>query len=84
MVEIKHLGTEQRNDKTKDLDLFSTMQILEVMNEEEKGVQLQLDFSEQKKEEKNPLEDIDPLNITPIEALNILYDLKEKYNKNKE
>lgn len=38
MVEIKHLGTEQRNDKTKDLDLFSTMQILEVMNEEDLNV----------------------------------------------
>lgn len=38
MVEIKHLGTEQRNDKTKDLDLFSTMEILEVMNEEDLNV----------------------------------------------
>ena len=38
MVDIKNLGTEQRNEKTKDLDLLSTMQILEIMNEEDLNV----------------------------------------------
>ena len=33
MVDIKNLGTEQRNEKTKDLDLLSTMDILKIMNE---------------------------------------------------
>ena len=38
MVNIKNLGTEQRNEKTKDLDLMSTHKILEVMNEEDLNV----------------------------------------------
>ena len=38
MLNIKNLGTEQRNEKTKDLDLLSTMQILEIMNEEDLNV----------------------------------------------
>ena len=38
MVNIKNLGTEQRNEKTKDLDLMSTQKILEVMNEEDLNV----------------------------------------------
>lgn len=35
MVNINHLGTEQRNEKTKDLDLLSTMEIIRIMNEED-------------------------------------------------
>lgn len=38
MLEIKNLGTEQRNEKTKDLDILSTLQILEIMNEEDLNV----------------------------------------------
>ena len=38
MVEIKNLGTEQRNEKTKDIDLLSTKEILEIMNEEDLNV----------------------------------------------
>ena len=38
MLNIKNLGTEQRNEKTKDLDLLSPMQILEIMNEEDLNV----------------------------------------------
>jgi len=38
MVDIRHLGTEQRNDKTKDLDTMSTMEIIRVMNEEDLNV----------------------------------------------
>lgn len=35
---IKNLGTEQRNEKTKDLDLLSTMEIIKIMNEEDLNV----------------------------------------------
>ena len=35
MVNINHLGTEQRNERTKDLDLLSTMEIIQIMNEED-------------------------------------------------
>ena len=35
MTDIKNIGTEQRNEKTKDLDLLSTMDILKIMNEED-------------------------------------------------
>ncbi len=38
MVNIDGLGTETRNEKTKDLDLLSTRQILGIMNEEDKNV----------------------------------------------
>lgn len=38
MVEIKNLGTEQRNERTKDLDLLSTMEIIQIMNEEDLNV----------------------------------------------
>ena len=47
------------------------------------NVQLAMDFEEQKDDEKELKEfisNIDPLNTTPIEALNILYELK-KYDK---
>jgi len=44
-----------------------------------------LDFEEEKEEKTNvvleKLEDIDPLNMTPIEALNTLYELKEMTKK---
>ena len=46
------------------------------------NVQLSLPIEENKKEENiDILKDIDPLNLTPIEALNILYNLKEKEKK---
>lgn len=38
MLNINHLGTEQRNEKTKDLDLLSTMEIIRIMNEEDLNV----------------------------------------------
>ena len=38
MVNIKGLNTEQRNQKTEDLDLLSTKQILQIMNEEDLNV----------------------------------------------
>lgn len=38
MDNINKLGTEQRNDKTKDLDILSTMDILKIMNEEDLNV----------------------------------------------
>lgn len=38
MVEIKNLGTEQRNERTKDLDTLSTMEIIQIMNEEDLNV----------------------------------------------
>lgn len=38
MLNINHLGTEQRNEKTKDLDLLSTMEIIQIMNEEDLNV----------------------------------------------
>lgn len=38
MDNINKLGTEQRNDKTKDLDILSTIDILKIMNEEDLNV----------------------------------------------
>lgn len=38
MLDINGLGTEQRNDRTKDLDLMSTMEIIQIMNEEDLNV----------------------------------------------
>lgn len=38
MLDIEGLGTEQRNDRTKDLDLMSTMEIIQIMNEEDLNV----------------------------------------------
>ncbi len=46
----------------------------------EERVQLSFDFMEPKKEDndlKKKIDSIDPLNMTPIEALNFLYDLKK-------
>ena len=37
-VEISHLGTETRNEKTRDLDLLSTREIIAIMNEEDNNV----------------------------------------------
>lgn len=38
MVEIKNLGTEQRNQKTLNLDALSTKEVIEIMNEEDLNV----------------------------------------------
>lgn len=38
MDNINNLGTEQRNVRTKDLDILSTMDILKIMNEEDLNV----------------------------------------------
>ncbi len=38
MVKLDNLATESRNELTKDLDLLSTRQILEIMNSEDKKV----------------------------------------------
>ncbi len=50
------------------------------VNKSEERVQLSFDFEEKEKKEedslKKKLESIDPLNMTPMEALNYLYDLK--------
>ena len=43
-----------------------------------KNVQLAFDFENKKEVKEDPLKDIDPLNMTPIEALNVLYELKNK------
>ena len=44
----------------------------------EDNIQLTMAFEEEKKDNlKEKLEKIDPLRLTPIEALNILYELKE-------
>lgn len=51
---------------------------------EEDKVQLRMDFVEEPKKEdllKNKLEAIDPMNMTPIEALNYLYELKQEIKK---
>ncbi|MDO4198673.1 MAG: N-acetylmuramic acid 6-phosphate etherase [Erysipelotrichaceae bacterium] len=37
-VEISHLGTETRNAKTENLDLLSTREIIEIMNDEDNNV----------------------------------------------
>ena len=37
-VKIEGLSTETRNEKTKDIDLLSTEQILAIMNEEDNKV----------------------------------------------
>ena len=47
-------------------------------------VQLAMDFDVQEKKEdiiKKTINSIDVLNTTPIEALNILFDLKQKIKK---
>ena len=38
MVNLNGLGTETRNAKTKDLDLMSVKEIIELMNEEDLNV----------------------------------------------
>ncbi|MEG1892819.1 MAG: DNA mismatch repair protein MutS [Bacilli bacterium] len=48
-------------------------------------VQLTMDFIEEKEERKDTLKDkinaLDPLNMTPLDALNTLYELKKDINK---
>lgn len=49
-----------------------------------KQIELQLDFQEEKNDNDSiidKLKEIKPLEITPIDALNILYDLKNKIDK---
>lgn len=54
-------------------------------NFKEKKIQLSLDFTEESKpsEIEKEINNIDVLNITPIEALNKIYALKEEINKKK-
>ena len=42
-------------------------------------IQLSMDFEEVKKDSEieNKVKEIDPLNMTPIDAINFLYELKE-------
>ncbi|MBE6155698.1 MAG: DNA mismatch repair protein MutS [Firmicutes bacterium] len=47
------------------------------------NVQLALDLDPKPIKTEDIFADIDPLNLTPIEALNVLYNLKEKYSQNK-
>ena len=57
---------------------------LESSNKKEaSNKQLSFDFEEQKPKPKDILKDVDVLNTTPLEALNILYKLKEE-SKNKQ
>ncbi|MDE6284963.1 MAG: DNA mismatch repair protein MutS, partial [Bacilli bacterium] len=54
------------------------------VNEDDYRVQLKMDFKEEPKKEdilKEKLESIDPMNMTPIEALNYLYELKIEMKK---
>ena len=47
------------------------------------NIQLTMAFDEEEKKDplKEKLEKIDPLRLTPLEALNILYELKEFENE---
>lgn len=47
------------------------------------NVQLALDLDPKPETTVDIFEGIDPLNLTPIEALNVLYELKQKFDKNK-
>ena len=48
---------------------------------ESNTVQLSMDLDNNTSKQVDIFKDIDPLNMTPIEALNKLYELKEKYKK---
>lgn len=51
--------------------------------ETDDNIQLAMAFEEEKKDPvKEKLEKLDPLRISPMEALNFLYELKEMYTKN--
>lgn len=47
--------------------------------EEPEGIQMTMDFPEEKKEDalREKLKELDPLRMTPMEAMNALYELKE-------
>ena len=55
------------------------------MAKEESKVQLSFDFEEKERAEDNELRQkinaIDPLNMTPLDALNYLYELKQSIKK---
>ena len=52
---------------------------------EDDTIQLVMDFEEEKKtdELREYLNQIDPLRLTPMDALNVLYELKQKNDKEK-
>ena len=56
-------------------------------NKKSNVMQTSFDFEEEQKDDKNEIEEelkrIDPLNLTPMEALNKLYELTEKIKENK-
>ena len=61
MVKIDNLGTEKRNPKTENLDSLSTLEILQIMNEEDQNVLNTI---------KNALPNIDKLVQECIKAYN--------------
>ncbi|AQP54242.1 N-acetylmuramic acid 6-phosphate etherase [Vagococcus penaei] len=60
-MELSHLATETRNQKTIDLDSLSTSQILEIMNEEDSTVPLAI---------KQELSDVEAAVTTVINSFN--------------
>ena len=38
MVELNILDTEQKNERTKNIDILSTLEVLKLMNDEDKKV----------------------------------------------
>ncbi len=76
VAKLANMPDEIIDNATKILNDF------EASNKKKKNdkIQLSMDFDEPKKEEKSlkeALKDIDPLNMTPIEALNLLFELKK-------
>ena len=77
VAKLANMPDEIINNANKILSDFESKNHKSIKNEK---VQLSMDFGEQKQTEKTikeALKDIDPLNLTPIEALNILFELKK-------
>lgn len=70
---------------TRASEILNHYENQKIKNTSDEKVQLSLSFEEPKKEDpiKNFMEGVNPVYMTPIEAINTLYELKELMNKDK-
>lgn len=81
VASLAHLPKEVIERANEILEVYETKS---KKNNNFKQIELQLDFQEEKNDNDviiEKLKEIKPLEITPIDALNILYDLKNKIDK---
>lgn len=84
VAKLAGMPEELLNRANEVLNFYETKERTKRDSDKSDNIQLVMDFEEEKNKDllREELKKIDPLRLTPLEALNTLYELKQMINKN--